>query len=81
MNSLLSKEILIKKFTSLGLVKGDTVFISSNIVALGKISEGKNKHDYCEVYFKALIDVLGKTGTIVVPTYTSQVAKQEKNLF
>ena len=55
MNSLLSKKILIEKLLYLGLVKGDTVFISSNIVALGKISENKNKYDYCELYFEALM--------------------------
>tara|TARA_A100001011_G_scaffold176105_1_gene184673 strand:+ start:207 stop:1175 length:969 start_codon:yes stop_codon:yes gene_type:complete len=75
MNDLLSKEKLIQKFSHLGLIKGDTVFISSNIVALGKIAKAHHKYDYCEIYFKALMKVLGKAGTIVVPTYTSQVAR------
>ena len=75
MSSLLSKKILVKKFSNLGLSKGDTVFISSNIIALGKIDKIENKYDYCELYFQALMSVLGKSGTIVVPTYTSQVAR------
>ena len=75
MSALLSKKILIKKFSNLGLSKGDTVFISSNIIALGKLDKVKNKYDYCELYFESLMSVLGKSGTIVVPTYTSHVAR------
>lgn len=75
MNSSLSIEKLIQKLLKLGLLKGDTVFISSNIIALGKIAQAQHKYDYCETYFKALIKVLGRSGTIVVPTYTSQVAR------
>ena len=37
MSALLSKKILIQKLLYLGLSEGDTVFISSNIIALGKI--------------------------------------------
>ena len=75
MSGLLSKKILIQKLSYLGLSEGDTVFISSNIIALGKIDKIENKYDYCELYFEALMSVLGKSGTIVVPTYTSQVAR------
>ena len=75
MSGLLSKKILIQKLSYLGLSEGDTVFISSNIIALGKIDKIENKYDYCELYFEALMSVLGKSGTIVVPTYTSHVAR------
>ena len=75
MSALLSKKSLIQKLSYLGLSEGDTVFISSNIIALGKIDKIENKYDYCELYFEALMSVLGKSGTIVVPTYTSQVAR------
>ena len=69
------KKYLIEKFTIFRVIKGDTVFISSNIIALGKIDKIENKYDYCELYFEALMNVLGKSGTIVVPTYTSHVAR------
>ena len=75
--TLISKKSLIQNFLHLGLNKGDTVFVSSNIIALGKPEKIKNKYDFCELYFKALLSVLGKDGTIVVPTYTSQVAKND----
>ena len=44
-----------QSFSHLGLSKGDTVFVSSNIIALGKPEKIKNKYDFCELYFKALL--------------------------
>ena len=79
MSSILSKDILVKNFRKLGLKVGDTVLISSNISALGKIDNLKKKQEYCEFYFQSLIKVIGKSGTIVVPSYTSQIAREGNN--
>ena len=79
MESILSKDILVQSFKKLGLKNGDTVFISSNIAAIGKIQKLKKKYEYCEVYFQSLLEVLGKNGTIVVPSYTNNTARDGKN--
>jgi len=48
----------------LGLKKGDTVLIHSNIATLGKVENG------LEGIFSSLCETLGTNGTLVVPTYT-----------
>ena len=74
----LSKHLIIKKFIELGISSGDTVFLSSNIVALGKIEKVRNKFDYCETIFEALLKIIGKNGTLVVPSYTNHIAREGK---
>lgn len=51
-------------FQSLGLKKNDAVFIHSSLFSLGIIENG------IEGFHKALIEVVGREGTIIVPTFT-----------
>ncbi len=54
----------------LGITKNDTLFTHSNIGFFGIPAEGKSIDIACEIIFKALRDVIGDKGTIVVPTFT-----------
>src|SRR5262245_58804622 len=51
-------------FRTLGLAKGMDVYLSSRLIAFGKIPDG------LEGLYAALRDVLGDAATVVVPTYT-----------
>jgi len=48
-------------------------------VALGPVKNVSNKIEFCETYYNAIRDVIGDDGTLVVPTYTSQVGREGIN--
>ena len=79
MTNLLSNKIISSQLSNLGLKKGDTVFVFSNLVALGPVKNVSNKIEFCETYYNAIRDVIGDDGTLVVPTYTSQVGREGIN--
>jgi len=59
----MDKEALKKELVSMGLKKGDTVLAHSALAAIGKIEGGG------ETLLQAFLEVLGKTGTLAVPTF------------
>ena len=62
-----TRNSLVKGFESCGLVPGDTVLVHSNIFVMGPVKEGSG--DILQTYFTALMDVLGRHGTLAVPAY------------
>ena len=62
--SLHTQEKLQQDLQRLGLVEGDTVYIHTSLRAVGKIEGG------AVVLIEALRQVVGKTGTLAVPTHT-----------
>lgn len=61
---------LTEAFISVGLKKGDLVFCHSNIGYFG-IPEGERSVDNAfNTILNSLFDVIGETGTLVVPTFT-----------
>lgn len=52
-----------------GLKEGDTVFISSDITALGEICMAHGERFHPNDLLDGLIDVIGPSGTILLPTY------------
>ena len=50
--------------SSLGLKKKDVVLVHSSLFSLGKIENN------VEGFYKAIRDVIGEEGTIIVPTFT-----------
>ena len=57
-------------YLDLGLARGDIVYVTGNLAALG-VAEGiSNKLAILEMHYKALENVLGKSGTIAFPTHS-----------
>jgi aminoglycoside 3-N-acetyltransferase len=54
----------------LKLKTGDIVFIHSNIGFFGKCSSVKNVNELCMLFYMAIRDQIGDTGTICVPAFT-----------
>lgn len=54
---------LVRDFSALGLLPGDTVFVHSSLKSIGYIEGGPRE------VFEALRDVIGSQGTLIVPTY------------
>ena len=62
---------LIRLFKNLKIDKGDTLLVHSNIATLGLIKNGQ------ESILKALMEVIGPNGNLVVPTFTFSFCKKE----
>ncbi len=60
----LSREQIVNDLHSLGLGAGQIVFVHSSLRSLGHVQGG------AETVVDAFLDVLGATGTLVVPTFT-----------
>ncbi|MBF0540395.1 MAG: AAC(3) family N-acetyltransferase [Nitrospirae bacterium] len=71
----INKEDIIKSLIEVGVNKGQTIYIQSDLSTIGMIEGAKSKEDFCKVYFDSIFELIGKDGTIVVPTYSTQVAR------
>lgn len=74
MESYSSKEIS-PALEKVGIQAGDLVYVSTGLHGLGPMSDARNKEDFLEKFFKSILDIIGEKGTIVVKTYTQQVAQ------
>lgn len=64
----ITKEVLIHKFSQLGIKQGDTLLVHASLSSLGYVVGG------AEDLFLALRDVIGEQGTIVVPSQTVEIS-------
>lgn len=62
---LCTHKSLTSQFHSLGVISGDILLVHSSLSSLGWVNGG------AEAVVLALLDVLGETGTLVVPTQSS----------
>ena len=53
-----------------GVVKDDVLFSHSNIGFFGKLYDAKTTNDYCHAFMKAIFEIIGINGTLVVPTFS-----------
>ena len=58
-----------------GICAGDIVYLQIDLRTLGIIKGARTREAFCGSYLEAIFDVLGGQGTLVVPTYTTQVAR------
>jgi len=59
-----------KSLKVVGVKKSDTIFIHSNIGFFGNCKKSLKYASACETIYNAIFDVLGKSGTLIVPTFT-----------
>lgn len=59
----ITRERLVEGLQSLGICEGDVVFLHSSLKSIGYVDGGPN------TVFKAFMDVIKPSGTLVVPTY------------
>lgn len=60
-----------------GVTQGDTVFAHSNIAQFGKIEGVTTKSEYAQIFIDAFMKIIGKSGTLCVPTFTYSFCKGE----
>ena len=64
-----------------GVTDGDCLFIHSNIGFFGIPDNCNNKDEACNLILNAILSVIGKKGTVVVPTYTYSFSSNEDFLY
>ena len=57
--------------------KGDNVLCHSNLGFFGKIDGVKDANSLCKIFLKSFMRVLGKTGTLIVPTFSYSFFKKQ----
>ncbi|MEW6044790.1 MAG: AAC(3) family N-acetyltransferase [Thermoproteota archaeon] len=72
-----SYEDIVKSLRNVGLVKGDKIFIHSNIGFFGRLKDSSTTDDYYKKFKNAIIEVIGNEGTFVVPTFSYSFTKNE----
>jgi aminoglycoside 3-N-acetyltransferase len=60
-----------------GIEKGDAVFVHSNLGFFGRLEKAKSKDDYCVAFEKAIFQVIGTEGTLVVPTFSYSFCRKK----
>ena len=59
---VITKDIIIKELTAIGLEKGDVVMVHTSLKSMGYVCGG------AQAVIEALIEVVGENGTIMMPT-------------
>lgn len=54
----------------LPLKRGDVVFSHSNLGFFGRAEEGVGRNQLCNMFLEGIMEALGESGTLVVPTFT-----------
>jgi len=65
-----SKDDIVESLIQVGLKKSDNIFNHNNMGFFGKLKDGTDKESYCKIFKDAIFEVIGKDGTLVVPTFT-----------
>ena len=70
-----TKQQLLKDLHTLGVREGDTVLMHSSYKSLGEIEGG------AKIFFEAFLEVLGSTGTLVLPTLSYESVTRVNPVF
>ncbi len=66
---------IVQAFQKAGVRRGDTLFFTGRLFAVGRLQEAASGEDFCRIYLESILRVIGSEGTLVVPTYTQQVGR------
>jgi len=75
-NQLISQRNLLEILRKVGIEKSDTICVHSDLVKLGKPATN-SKNEFLERIMESLIESVGSTGTIIMPTFTYSFCKGE----
>ena len=72
-----SKKDFVAALRQAGISSGQIVLSHSNIGFFGIPSEGNDRETADRIVLEGFLDVLGKSGTLIVPTFTYSFCKNE----
>ena len=56
---------------------GQMLYLQTDLRAPGRIDGVKTKQEFCDAYLTEIMDVIGSDNTLIVPTFTTQVARHD----
>lgn len=65
-----TKEDIVHSLRHVGITKGNNIFIHSNIGFFGRLEDADNPDDFYRIFKDAIFSIIGKEGTLVVPTFS-----------
>ncbi len=81
MSSEPNKEKLISSLKKIGLKKGDNILVNYEFYRIGLIANNFTKIDYYNTILNSILEIVGKTGTVAVNTYSFSIARYKKKYF
>jgi aminoglycoside N3'-acetyltransferase len=66
---------LTRAIVAVGLSRGDTVYLHSRLFSLGMLEGSQTKEQLCAATYRAFREVIGEEGTLVVPTFTTDLGR------
>lgn len=75
--TLIGIEEIVKAFDECGVASGDTIFLHCDAFFLSQLS-GETTLEKVDLFFNILDELLGKNGTLILPTFTYSFTKGEE---
>ena len=72
---VIKREDIYQALIDVGVVKGQNVYVQADLAMIGVVANTKTRDEFCEAYLGAIRDIIGPEGTVIMPTYTTQVAR------
>jgi aminoglycoside 3-N-acetyltransferase len=72
-----SKEHIGITLKEMGVRSGQMLYLQTDLRAPGRIDGVKTKQEFCDAYLTEIMDAIGSDGTLIVPTFTTQVARHD----
>ena len=60
-----------------GIKNGDTLMVHADLARFGKLGEITDKKEFANIFIDAFLKVIGKNGTLIVPTFTYSFCNNE----
>lgn len=68
---------VVKAIKESGIKTGDVLMVHADLSAFGKLGEVTDRSAFANIFIDAFLSVIGKTGTLVVPTFTYSFCRNE----
>jgi len=65
-----TREDIVAALRKVGITRGGSIFVHSNIGFFGRLEGAKTSDDFYAIFREAIFSVIGREGTLVVPTFT-----------
>ena len=72
-----TEENLISSCQAVGIHRGDTIMIHSQLFSLGTLGDIPDREALCDRIIVALLDVIGTEGTLILPTFTFSFCRKK----
>ncbi len=66
---------IVELLKKINIFSGDTIFVHSRLFSFGKLVDLKTGEELANIFIKALLEIIGPEGTLILPTFTFSFCK------